>query len=76
MAKISFTTSSGERVSFHTTGRKSRKAKRKPNAFAKFVQKNIHAFLDDGIAAPQAMKRVAKKYHAEKRSSKKRRSRT
>jgi len=60
MAKISFTTRSGETVSFQTRGK--RKARRPANAYARYVQKHIGAFLAKGQSAPQAMKSVAKKY--------------
>lgn len=63
---ISFTTRTGLEVSFTVTGKRKR-ARRPANAYAKYVQRHIKAFLAQGKTAPQAMRAVAKKYKSRRK---------
>lgn len=68
MAGVSFRTSSGKKVSFQT-----KKRKRAPNAFAKFVKQNIGKYLSKGATLAQgrrAMKQVAADYRSKRGSAK------
>ena len=61
--KISFTKRDGTKVEFQDKGIRA-KSKRPMNDYARFVKRNIGAYLADGMSAPEAMKAVAEQYHA------------
>jgi len=61
--KVSFTTADGRLVEF-TPALRAPGDPAKLNAYARYVQKQIRAFLDDGMSAPRAMIAVGKKYRA------------
>ena len=61
--RVSFTTKSGEQVSFNAK-KKGSKNKRPANAYAKFVGEKIGKHLAQGKSAPQAMRAVAREWRA------------
>lgn len=63
---VSFTTRAGLEVTFEVTGKRKR-GRRPANAYATYVQRHIGAFLAKGMAAPQAMRAVAKKYKRQRK---------
>ena len=65
MGKVSFTTASGEHVSFKTGGKK-KKGKRKLSPYNKFVQRRMNHYIGKGYSATRAMKAIAKEWNAKK----------
>lgn len=67
--KVSFTTADGRLIEFTPTPRVPADPETL-NVYARYVQRHIRAFLDDGMTAPAAMAAVAKKYRAVHRAAK------
>ncbi len=70
MARVSFTTASGEKVSFQATGKRPRGQKRKPSAYNKFVGTAIKKHMRAGYDNVEAFKMAVDDWNAKKKGGK------
>lgn len=69
--KVSFTTADGRLIEFTPVPRVPADPETL-NVYARYAQRHIRAFLDDGMTAPAVMAAVAKKYRAARHNTAKR----